>query len=410
MTSRNNVADKKKASWREFAQGGLIGGVMILSFAAVAKTCIQIDAAPKVADYYNQYRDYRDQYNRLMEWKDRVDAQGLQALLPQNIQNAPAQLQRRIEVAKDLYGGSILNEAMSIGGYEGAAMDKVGTLSRPYWQGAGTGDRTGSGSGLGGAGAGGTGSGLTHNDPQLCFQLEMGAHIGLMAEQGGGNSLASRCDAQGRQELANLSVMPGRDGAGLAPNTAQASEVTRAVMHNEYAMLDVIRGDLAWLRDNQEYHVPYRYPRERFDFDVEEIASHSAALQRVAGIMAGRGFAAYGYEPVRLGRTGLADTEHAAEAANILARLNLAYDGMARYATVYPRIANVRDGLLDVDTSMIDSANEAERYGIGLQLKAMEGVLTTMQVESQQREERLMGAYLAEHIVSQGEGLRGSRP
>lgn len=361
-----------------------MGGVLVASFAAVATTCLQIDSAPKVADYYDQYRDYRDQYNRLMEWKDRIDASSLLELLPEGLQDSITLVKNRSQIAESIYADIASGLPTTPGGYGVVAVRQVGPLTRPYWP------------------EEATGGSVVKNDPQLCFQLDMGAHIGLMAETGRQNTLSRQCDSEGRQALANLSVRPSRDGAGLAPNTAQASEVTRSVMHNEFAMLDVARGDLAWLRDNTQHHTPYRYPRERFDIEVGEAAKHSAGLQRVAGIMAGRGFAAYGYEPVRLQRAGLADTGHAMNAANVLSRLNLAYDGIARYATVYPRLANIRDGLLDVDTNLIDGANEAERYGIGLQLMSMKGVLSMLRLESRQREERLMGGYLAGSNIETG--------
>lgn len=379
----------KQAGWREYSQGGVVAGLMVVSLYAVASNCVQIDAAPKVADYYNQYRDYRDQYNQVVDWKDRVDTSGLMALMPEGMQGASDLLEERYQAANGFY------EAYQNGleGVQGehaiASMRQQGPLTRAEWA---------------------NGVNAPNDDPKLCYQLDMGADIGLMAQTGEPNTLSQRCGPEGRQALANHSVRPSRDGSGMAPNTAQATEVTRAVMGGEFSMLDVVRGDLAWLRDNPEYHTPFRYPRESFDISPEEAARHSAALQRVGGIMAGRGFAAFGYEPLRLEQSGLVDTESAYGATTLLARLNLVYDGMGRYATAYPRVAGLRDTLLDFDSNMIDAANEGERHGIDLQLRALEGDLSALRVESRQREERLMGTLLSEYVSEQSTGLRGGRP
>lgn len=380
---------RRKAGWREYIQGGVVGGVLSVSAVALASQCIQIDSAPKVADYYNQYKDYRDQYERLMEWRDRIDTGGLAGLFPQGVQGLTSAVGELATEAGGFYGDHSEGLTSVLGGHEISAVRHAGPLARRDWSDA---------------------DGASMNDPQLCFQMDMGGHLGYLAQTGQQSPLASQCGEEGRRALAGVSVRPSRDGAGIAPNTAQAAEVSRAVMTGEFAMLDVVRGDLAWLRDNPTYHYPYRYPRMQFDIPLDEVAEHSASMQRVAGIMAGRGFAAHGFRRLREGGESLVDLEHESAAVSTLARLSLAYDGLARYTTTQPRIANVRDGLLDIDTPMIDSANEAERYGIGLQLNAMGGVVSSLRVESQQREERLLGTLLAGKTAEGVTHLSGVRP
>lgn len=384
----------RQATWRHGAQGGLIGGLMVVSFAVVASQCIQIDSFPKVADYYKQYQDYKDQYEKLSDWADRVDTGNLAGLLPESIQGAAAAIENRHEIADDFYQealGGLGGSSASPSDYAEASVKEVGGLTRPNW-----------GQSDGSARSSSAGAGSL----QQCYQLEMGAGIGYMAQTGSTDSRSDLCSAEGHRQLANQSVRPGRGGAGIAPNTAQAAEVTRSVMSNEYPMLDVIRGDLAWYRDNPEYHEPFRYARENLDITVEEAAQHSASLQRVGAIMAGRGFAAYGYEATRANDT-LRATERQMDSATLIANLNLAYDGMARYATTFPKVASMRDSLLDIDTGMIDEANEAERYRIGIELSSMESEMSMLLTESRQRGERLSGALFSGYLRDDGHVVSG---
>lgn len=385
---KQSKSPSKRATWREYTQGGLVGSLLAVSFYAAASTCMQIDSVPKVADYYDQYRDYRDQFNELKKWQERVDPGALLSILPEGLQSAASQIEGRYKEADRLYGELYEGLELVQGEFASAAMSQIGSLSRPDWS-----------------------NGVTapDNSLQLCRQLDMGAGIGWVAKTGKDNDFSRRCGTEGYQKLADKTVRPSRAGSGVAPNTAQAADVTRAVMSNEFSMLDVVRGDLAWLRDNPEYQKPFRYPRETLEIPIEETARRSSSLQRVGAIMAGRGFAANDYHILKPGKDTLAEEEAAYQSATLLGHLNLAYDGMARYATAYPRIAAMRDALLDVDADTIDSANEAERYGIGLHLQTMEGEASALRSESRQIDERLMGVLLSGKLSGEAGDLMGDR-
>src|SRR5690554_5644727 len=201
--------ERREAGWREFAQGGVASGLAIVSLVAVASTCIQIDTAPKVADYYNQYRDYRDQYERLSEWRERIEVGGFSQLMPDGLQGATAMLEERYRAAEALYEPYLDGLQQVQGEHAAASIRRQGSLSRPDWGSAPNPD-------------------VPANDPKPCFQIDAGADNGHKARTGEPNDLAAQCGAEARQALANQSVRPSRDGGGIAPNTAQASEVSRS--------------------------------------------------------------------------------------------------------------------------------------------------------------------------------------
>lgn len=369
-------------------QGGVVG-CLVLAASAFAASCMQIDAYPKVADYYNQYKDYRNQYEQLMGWKDSIDISNLQSLLPEELQSVTAMIEDRKALVNEAYKEyqSVLQSGAA--GYGEVALGQIGgSLERPDF----------------------ASSPSTTDKTKLCYQIDMGAAMGFMAQTGRTNRLADQCGPADRQNIANRSIRPSNGGAGMAPNTAQATEPTRAVLQDEYSLLDVVRGDLAWIRDNPSYWAPFRYDRAELSVGQDEVARHSNSLQRVGAIMAGRGLAASGYGAELDNPRNMAEQEAQLKAAQLLGRLGMAYDGLARYATVYPRIAQMRDQILDIDSNTIETSNEGERYGISVQLTGMQSELAIMRNEAMQRQERLYGVLLSDAIRAQSEELLQSKP
>jgi hypothetical protein len=237
------------------------------------------------------------------------------------------------------------------------------------------------------------------NSVRHCWQTTMGAGINTQNPDSGQHQAPGQgCGAGTGKELTMLSVQPAHGESGLAPNTAMAVEATRAILTGEFPMLTVIRGDLAWLRDNPEALTPMRMPRNNMAPSTEQLSELSNQQQRVGAILAYRGLGAMDFDFNRPDPATVRGQEDQAKLARTLAQLAYLYDSLAQYPLSYAGMMPIRETLTHKFTAdTIDGASEGSRYALGVRLAGLEAHLDTLVLESRGRQERLQGMLLSDY-------------
>jgi hypothetical protein len=357
-----------------FLQGALIAGGIFASGIVLAK-CIQIDAYKKIVDYKRQYEDYKDQTQQLLSMSDSekinvfLDVMGgdMDANL-NHISEERDTFFENIYTGEELQGGAVS---------EGAALRKVGSLKKEEY------------SASGGVAAGGGAS----SDDSLasCWLAGYGAGI---------NFVDDACSGEARDELAALSIKPAPNSKIVRPNTEIESEVTRALYFNEYPVLDVLRADLAWLRDNPEIWTPLRIPSDKKTLTLQETAHYVQDQQRLGAVLIARGLPFVDYDNYRTIDNSIASQEGMLRASRGQAVVSYVLDAFGSYPASMATITPIKAAIRGVTAEDVDNAKDGDRKAMMLKFTQLESELGALQQESSQRYERLMGVWLAARAQS----------
>jgi len=361
----------KQPKMRNFLQGIALGGGVVVAGLVVASACTQIDAYKKIVDYKRQYEDYKDQTAQLDQ-----------------MANA-----EKINIFESVMGGAMDNRlnyisASSPGFFEanyapselengrvrsGAGLRQLGTFNRE---------------------AGGT-------SLQACWKSLYGSQLEF-SDTGGSVNLGSECAGEDQQRLAALSIQPGTTENIVTVNTETETEITRGLYFNEFPMLDVIRADLAWLRDREDLWTPFRFPHDRKAVSLDEVSVWSQEQQRLGAILASRGLQFVDYSSVPEGTGRLQDNERVIEAAQGIGTVSAILSAFGSYPATMASVAPIKAAIQDVTAESIDQANDGDRQAMLLKFAQLNSEINLLLQESNQRYERLQGMWLAstqhEHV------------
>lgn len=332
----------------EILKGAIMGSLLVAAYA-VADHCTQIDAYAKVADYYERYVEYKQQID---QWKD-LAAQTVSDItgIADNVRGALDETKASFE--QDWAGIKGLYDPGQFRIHD-ATLEVVGELNREH---------------------------PARDALEQCWRQQLGADF----------SSSAKCspDSQEARKLRAVAIQPSTVDGGVRPNTAMTVEAMRAVTYGDWPILDLLRSDLAWIRDNDRYRAPFNYPATATAISAAEVQQRVSDMQRVASILYARG--AGSEKPVPANK-GLARNEFDAMTASRMGLGAMASDAMSEYAAVYPEALLLRQSISSMASDEIDRATEAQRYAMRLQASTIESRLDLMIQESRLRQEGLDAA------------------
>lgn len=349
------------------AQGLLFSGVLAAG-AVWASACTQIDAFKKIADYKRQYQQYKDQAEQLLNLANTDVLDQFKDLMGSEMDKRLGQIKREGEVFFDT--------AYSPGELTGSGTIKSGAAIRTL------GGGFGQPASVGGGGAGLGGGALKH-----CWKSQ---YIATPAQ--------SACGQGEEAQLAGMSIKPGTDGEVIQPNSEMEAEITRAILDNDAPMLDVMRSDLAWLRDNPEVWQPMRVSDEAESLSLEKVGRITKDQMRLGAILAARGLPMVDYDIRSFDAAEahtLAATERAQLNAQATASISYIASAFGGYTTTMASIVPMKAALRDIEAGDIEGANSGDRKAMMQQFSKMASKVDVLGTESRQRHEQLMGVWLA---------------
>lgn len=330
---------------------GLMGGVVLAE-------CTQIDAATKIASYYQRYQEIRQQILNLENWYNET-VSTLQGVVPA--------LNDRLDEISNEIAGEAEGYIESATGIHPRAVANSSSEELVTYAGRNV---------LGG------------NDPCVAAAMGLGRDV-PSAERA-----VSDC-----ADLSTRMVIP--YGHGVAPNSAISLNGMLSISDGQWPAYNAIREDLNWFGEvRQSGGVGALLQASSVASLPGSTADNVAKQMRLGDLIVGRGITSIE------SREALSASPGAVLAANQQAsagRNSYAIEAIAREASVRPTLDMIRDQLGNIDIHSIDEMTEAQRYATRLSAAATKETLKGLLNESRLRQEQLEGILLT---ISQDADIR----
>ncbi len=342
------------------------GGVLasLLLGGAVLAECTQIDAATKIASYYQRYQEIRQQLLNMENWYNETLSAindivpNLNAELEALERQATNKVDDYINQANGAYG-ILSDRAAAIGSSE----ELVKYVGRNV---------------------------LGENDPCIASALGLGRDVALSERS------VDECI-----DLPIRMVIP--YGDGLAPNASIALNGMLASSAGEWPANNIIREDLSWLRDqvSGQGGIGSWLQRAQQAPEGQNVAVSIADQMRLGELIAGRGLSNIPV-PQYISDSAKAYGQQARMAA--AGRNSYAIEAVAREASVRPQLETLRQQLSNINVDNLDQMTEGQRYSARLSVLNTKETLKSLLNESRLRHEQLEGVLLS---IDQDNGLDG---